>query len=49
MVVLTTPAIQTLFVSEPVGGLPYSDFKVLLKSGKFKDVSVGEQDSTGTC
>ncbi len=45
---LTILAIQTLFLSDQVETLPYSDFKVLLKAGKIKDVSVGEQDITGT-
>lgn len=39
---------QTLFVSGHVENLAYSDFKVLLKAGKLKDVSVGEQVITGT-
>ncbi|MGC5887690.1 ATP-dependent zinc metalloprotease FtsH [Ralstonia pseudosolanacearum] len=45
---LTTLAIQTLFVSEQLETLPYSDFKTLLRSGKVKTVSIGEQDITGT-
>ncbi len=48
VVMLAMLAVQTLFVSEQVEVLPYSDFKVLLKAGKLKDVSVGEQNITGT-
>ncbi|WP_296225689.1 ATP-dependent zinc metalloprotease FtsH [Ralstonia sp. UBA689] len=47
-VILMMLAVQTLFVSDQFETLPYSDFKLLLKSGKLKDVSIGEQDITGT-
>ncbi|MDE2203878.1 MAG: ATP-dependent zinc metalloprotease FtsH [Burkholderiaceae bacterium] len=48
VVMLTTLAIQSLFFSEQLQTLPYSDFKVLLKGGKVTTVSIGEQDITGT-
>lgn len=48
MVALTMLAVQTLFVSDQFEMLPYSDFKLLLKAGKLKDVSIGDQEITGT-
>lgn len=48
VVILTMLAVQTFFVSGHVETLPYSDFKVLLKAGKLKEVSIGEQAITGT-
>lgn len=48
IVALTMLALQTLFISEQVDTLPYSDFKVLLHAGKIKDVAIGDQDITGT-
>lgn len=46
--ILAMLAIQTLFVSGHVETIPYSDFKVLLKAGKLKDVAIGEQAISGT-
>ena len=48
IVALSMLAFQTLFMSEQVDTLPYSDFKLLLHAGKIKDVAIGEQDITGT-
>ena len=48
IVALTMLAFQTLFMSEQVDTLPYSDFKALLHAGKIKDVAIGDQDITGT-
>ncbi|WP_214286690.1 ATP-dependent metallopeptidase FtsH/Yme1/Tma family protein, partial [Acinetobacter pittii] len=44
IVALTMLAFQTLFMSEQVDTLPYSDFKALLHAGKIKDVAIGDQD-----
>ncbi|WP_454762660.1 ATP-dependent zinc metalloprotease FtsH [Cupriavidus campinensis] len=40
--------IQGLLFSPHVETLPYSDFKVLLKAGKLKDITLGEGAITGT-
>ncbi|MBP0624971.1 ATP-dependent zinc metalloprotease FtsH [Cupriavidus consociatus] len=39
--------LQSFFVASHVETLPYSDFKVLLKAGKLKNVAVGEGAITG--
>ncbi|TPQ30643.1 ATP-dependent zinc metalloprotease FtsH [Cupriavidus pinatubonensis] len=39
---------QSVFPPSHVETLPYSDFKVLLKAGKVKNVTLGEGDITGT-
>ncbi len=40
--------LQSVLFSSHVETLPYSDFKVLLKSGKLKDITLGEGAITGT-
>jgi len=40
--------LQSLLFSPHVETLPYSDFKVLLKAGKLKDITLGEGTITGT-
>jgi len=40
--------LQSLFYSSHVETLPYSDFKILLKAGKLKDITLGEGAITGT-
>jgi len=40
--------LQSVLVSSHVETLPYSDFKVLLKAGKLKDITLGEGTITGT-
>lgn len=40
--------LQSLFFSSHIETLPYSDFKVLLKAGKLKDITLGEGAITGT-
>ncbi|BDB29317.1 ATP-dependent zinc metalloprotease FtsH (plasmid) [Cupriavidus sp. P-10] len=40
--------IQSVLFSPHVETLPYSDFKVLLKAGKLKDIALGEGAITGT-
>ncbi|MCY1480024.1 ATP-dependent zinc metalloprotease FtsH 4 [compost metagenome] len=40
--------LQSVLFSPHVETLPYSDFKVLLKAGKLKDISLGEGAVTGT-
>ncbi|WER45289.1 ATP-dependent zinc metalloprotease FtsH [Cupriavidus sp. WKF15] len=40
--------LQSVLFSSHVETLPYSDFKVLLKAGKLKDISLGEGAITGT-
>ncbi|MGX6569536.1 ATP-dependent zinc metalloprotease FtsH [Cupriavidus necator] len=40
--------LQSFIPSSHVESLPYSDFKVLLKAGKLKDVTLGEGAVTGT-
>ena len=41
-------AIQNFFIQGHVENLPYSDFKVLLKAGKLKEIALGEQVISGT-
>jgi len=40
--------LQSVLFSSHVETLPYSDFKVLLKAGKLKDITLGEGAITGT-
>jgi cell division protease FtsH len=40
--------LQSVLFSPHVETLPYSDFKVLLKAGKLKDITLGEGAITGT-
>jgi cell division protease FtsH len=40
--------LQSFIPSSHVESLPYSDFKVLLKAGKLKDITLGEGAVTGT-
>ena len=40
--------LQSFFTPSHVQTLPYSDFKVLLKAGKLKNVTLGEGTITGT-
>ncbi|MCY1348150.1 ATP-dependent zinc metalloprotease FtsH [compost metagenome] len=40
--------IQSVLFSPHVESLPYSDFKLLLKAGKLKDITLGEGAITGT-
>lgn len=40
--------LQNFFVASHVESVPYSDFKVLLKAGKLKNVTLGEGTITGT-
>ncbi len=40
--------LQSVLFTSHVETLPYSDFKVLLKAGKLKDITLGEGAITGT-
>lgn len=48
LVVLAMLIFQSVLFSSHVETLPYSDFKVLLKAGKLKDITLGEGAITGT-
>lgn len=44
----TAILIQNYFIQDHVENLPYSEFKTLLKAGKVKDITLGEQVISGT-
>ncbi|MFC4521550.1 ATP-dependent zinc metalloprotease FtsH [Cupriavidus pinatubonensis] len=48
LAVSTIFILQSLLFAPHVETLPYSDFKVLLKAGKLKDITLGEGAITGT-
>lgn len=48
LAVTTVLILQSFIPSSHVESLPYSDFKVLLKAGKLKNISLGEGVITGT-